>query len=168
MIDLERAFGMHNLRRTKVALVYKKTGDLRACQLLLGHQNLTVPPSGRSESEQEMVSRLRRQPENWAQGGAPSAGSLSARHQVSDADMRVGQVKAVRVDVGETSVHVHSALRFIGVHRDSLEGGPRTVLRRKVLSARMRGDGENPAHTPENMNLHDGSPMGGCRSLRRT
>lgn len=28
------------LRRTKVSLVYKKTGNLRACQLLLGHRKL--------------------------------------------------------------------------------------------------------------------------------
>lgn len=41
MIDLERAaFGTHSLRRTKVALVYKKTGNHRACQLLLGHRKL--------------------------------------------------------------------------------------------------------------------------------
>lgn len=41
MIDLDpRAFGTHSLRRTKVALVYKKTGNLRACQLLLGHRKL--------------------------------------------------------------------------------------------------------------------------------
>ena len=41
MIDLEpRAYGTHSLRRTKVALLYKKTGNLRACQLLLGHQKL--------------------------------------------------------------------------------------------------------------------------------
>ena len=41
MIDLEpAAYGTHSLRRTKVALVYKKTGNLRACQLLLGHRKL--------------------------------------------------------------------------------------------------------------------------------
>jgi integrase len=41
MIDLEpRAFGTHSLRRTKVALIYKNTGNLRACQLLLGHRKL--------------------------------------------------------------------------------------------------------------------------------
>ena len=41
MIDLEpRAYGAHSLRRTKVALVYKKTGNLRACQLLLGQCKL--------------------------------------------------------------------------------------------------------------------------------
>ena len=28
------------LRRTKVALVYRRTGNLRACQLLLGHTKL--------------------------------------------------------------------------------------------------------------------------------
>ena len=41
MVDLEpAAYGTHSLRRTKVALVYKKTGNLRACQLLLGHRKL--------------------------------------------------------------------------------------------------------------------------------
>ena len=34
------AHGTHSLRRTKVALVYKRTGNLRACQLLLGHTKL--------------------------------------------------------------------------------------------------------------------------------
>lgn len=41
MIDLNAsAYGTHSLRRTKVALIYKKTGNLRACQLLLGHGKL--------------------------------------------------------------------------------------------------------------------------------
>ena len=41
MIDLEpQGYGTHSLRRTKVSLVYKKTGNLRACQLLLGHRKL--------------------------------------------------------------------------------------------------------------------------------
>lgn len=34
------AYGTHSLRRTKVALVYKRAGNLRACQLLLGHTKL--------------------------------------------------------------------------------------------------------------------------------
>jgi integrase len=34
------AFGTHSLRRTKVSLLYRKTGNLRACQLLLGHTKL--------------------------------------------------------------------------------------------------------------------------------
>lgn len=34
------AYGTHSMRRTKVSLLYKKTGDLRACQLLLGHTKL--------------------------------------------------------------------------------------------------------------------------------
>ena len=33
-------YGTHSLRRTKVALIYKKTGNLRAVQLLLGHAKL--------------------------------------------------------------------------------------------------------------------------------
>lgn len=41
MIDLDvGGYGTHSLRRTKVALIYKKTGNLRACQLLLGHGKL--------------------------------------------------------------------------------------------------------------------------------
>ena len=34
------AYGTHSMRRTKVSLLYKKTGTLRACQLLLGHTKL--------------------------------------------------------------------------------------------------------------------------------
>jgi integrase len=35
-----RTYGTHSLRRTKVALIYKRTGNLRACQLLLGHRKI--------------------------------------------------------------------------------------------------------------------------------
>ena len=34
------AYGTHTMRRTKVSLRYRKTGNLRACQLLLGHTKL--------------------------------------------------------------------------------------------------------------------------------
>jgi integrase len=34
------AYGTHSLRRTKVSLIYKRTGNLRAVQLLLGHTKL--------------------------------------------------------------------------------------------------------------------------------
>jgi len=41
LIGLDPAgYGTHSLRRTKVALVYRRTGNLRACQLLLGHTKL--------------------------------------------------------------------------------------------------------------------------------
>jgi integrase len=37
-IELEpSAYGTHSLRRTKAAEIYRKTGNLRAVQLLLGH-----------------------------------------------------------------------------------------------------------------------------------
>ena len=37
-IGLEQsAYGTHSLRRTKAAEIYRKTGNLRAVQLLLGH-----------------------------------------------------------------------------------------------------------------------------------
>ncbi len=34
------AYGTHSMRRTKVTQVYKKTGNLRAVQLLLGHTKM--------------------------------------------------------------------------------------------------------------------------------
>lgn len=33
-------FGTHSIRRTKATLIYKKTGNLRAVQLLLGHTKI--------------------------------------------------------------------------------------------------------------------------------
>ena len=40
-IDLEpSAYGTHSMRRTKAAQIYKKTGNLRAVQLLLGHTKM--------------------------------------------------------------------------------------------------------------------------------
>jgi integrase len=33
-------FGTHSLRRTKATLIYRRTGNLRAVQLLLGHQKI--------------------------------------------------------------------------------------------------------------------------------
>jgi site-specific recombinase XerC len=36
----DSAYGTHSMRRTKAAQIYKKTGNLRAVQLLLGHNKL--------------------------------------------------------------------------------------------------------------------------------
>jgi integrase len=33
-------FGTHSLRRTKAVLIYRRTGNLRAVQLLLGHTKI--------------------------------------------------------------------------------------------------------------------------------
>jgi integrase len=35
-----RFFGTHSLRRTKATLIYRRTGNLRAVQLLLGHKKI--------------------------------------------------------------------------------------------------------------------------------
>jgi integrase len=35
-----RLFGTHSLRRTKATLIYRRTGNLRAVQLLLGHNKI--------------------------------------------------------------------------------------------------------------------------------
>jgi integrase len=44
-----RLFGTHSLRRTKATLIYRRTGNLRAVQLLLGHTKIesTVIPRHR-------------------------------------------------------------------------------------------------------------------------
>jgi integrase len=40
-IGLDSAlFGAHSLRRTKATLIYRRTGNLRAVQLLLGHTKI--------------------------------------------------------------------------------------------------------------------------------
>jgi integrase len=40
-IDLDSAlYGTHSLRRTKASLIYRRTGNLRAVQLLLGHRRI--------------------------------------------------------------------------------------------------------------------------------
>jgi len=36
----QRQFGTHSLRRTKATLIYRRTGNLRAVQLLLGHTKI--------------------------------------------------------------------------------------------------------------------------------
>ena len=38
-LDANR-FGTHSLRRTKASLIYRRTGNLRAVQLLLGHTKI--------------------------------------------------------------------------------------------------------------------------------
>jgi integrase len=41
MIGLDASlYGKHSLRRTKATLIYRKTGNLRAVQLLLGHSKV--------------------------------------------------------------------------------------------------------------------------------
>ena len=35
-----KLFGTHSLRRTKATLIYRRTGNLRAVQLLLGHSKI--------------------------------------------------------------------------------------------------------------------------------
>ena len=34
------SYGTHSLRRTKATLIYRRTGNLRAVQLLLGHREI--------------------------------------------------------------------------------------------------------------------------------
>jgi site-specific recombinase XerD len=53
------AFGTHSLRRTKAAQIYRKTGNLRAVQLLLGHTKIesTVRYLGIEVDDASMLAR---------------------------------------------------------------------------------------------------------------
>ncbi len=37
------AYGTHSLRRTKASMIYRRTGNLRAVQFLLGHTKIESP-----------------------------------------------------------------------------------------------------------------------------
>jgi integrase len=47
-------FGTHSLRRTKAVLIYRRTGNLRAVQLLLGHSKIDYVPC-RTMSRHTMI-----------------------------------------------------------------------------------------------------------------
>jgi integrase len=55
-------FGTHSLRRTKATLIYRRTGNLRAVQLLLGHTNIesTVRYLGIEVDDALAISKRRR------------------------------------------------------------------------------------------------------------
>jgi site-specific recombinase XerD len=57
-LDAQR-YGSHSLRRSKVSLIYAKTGNLRACQKLLGHASIqhTASYLGIEEAEALKVAR---------------------------------------------------------------------------------------------------------------
>ena len=42
-----KLFGTHSIRRTKATLIYRRTGNLRAVQLLLGHTKIESTASER-------------------------------------------------------------------------------------------------------------------------
>ena len=54
-----RKFASHSVRRSRVSFIYKKTGNLRACQLLLGHSNIqnTAIYLGVEEEEAHEIAR---------------------------------------------------------------------------------------------------------------
>jgi integrase len=66
----KQEYGTHSLRRTKAALIYKATGNLRAIQILLGHTNIehTVRYLGVDVDD---AFRGRFGPTVWAMGNEP-------------------------------------------------------------------------------------------------
>ena len=51
-------FGTHSLRRTKATLIYRRTGNLRAVQLLLGHTKIHYLPRGTMSYEGNTIDTL--------------------------------------------------------------------------------------------------------------
>ena len=57
------AYGTHSIRRTKPSLIYRRTKNLRAVQLLLGHTKLESIGSATSAIEVEDALELAEQTE---------------------------------------------------------------------------------------------------------
>ena len=72
-------YGTHSLRRTKAALIYKQTGNLRAVQILLGHTKSRAP-FAISASTLKMRCSLRR---NRSLTIAPALTSRGRRHSLA-------------------------------------------------------------------------------------
>jgi hypothetical protein len=53
-------FGTHSLRRTKATLIYRRTGNLRAVQLLLGHTKVETGSGIWLHSQQESLKNVMR------------------------------------------------------------------------------------------------------------
>jgi hypothetical protein len=77
---------------------------------------------------------------------------------LSDADMRIGQVEAVLIDIVQALINVHPRLSLTLGHLERFERGPRPILRRQVLPRFVCCATKYPAWSPENMHLHDFPP----------
>jgi hypothetical protein len=73
---------------------------------------------------------------------------------VSDADVGVGQVAAMRRDIVEALIDLDPALHLPPRHLKRLERVPRPILGRQVGSRRALRGTEYPALSPEQMYLH--------------
>ena len=82
------AGGMHSIRRTKPTLIYRRTRNLRAVQLLLGHTSLKAP-CGTSASRSTTLSRSPTKPKSDAESavrpGAPHEKTLSGQKPTNSA-----------------------------------------------------------------------------------
>ena len=93
-----RIFGTHSLRRTKAALIYRRTGNLRAVQLLLGHTKIesTVRYLGIEVDDALTIARLMSE--------VPGAErTCSAQRSASEK----GQERTCRLGVNQRPVKVH-------------------------------------------------------------
>jgi len=89
-------YGTHSLRRTKATLIYKRTGNLRAVQLLLGHTKIesTVATwASRSTTPLKLRSKSTSDDTGWSGHALPSRRrGVRANKRHSEAQPRVGTV----------------------------------------------------------------------------
>jgi hypothetical protein len=86
MIGLEAClYGTHSLRRTKATLIYQKTGNLRAVQLLLGHTKmaLCVISGSRSTTHLPWPSRSTSEKQRQGRHALPPISRQSRGHLLS-------------------------------------------------------------------------------------
>jgi hypothetical protein len=127
------AYGTHSMRRTKVAQIYKKTGNLRAVQLLLGHTKMdsTVRYLG---VDIETLSRCRR---GSTCNGPADRRSMRRPAQSGPPDSRTGFPEAAaRPPVNEPSRPQWKQLHWIVAGRRCRNGG--SSVPRRLSAARSK------------------------------
>src|SRR5262249_55985390 len=93
-----RKFATHSIRRTKPTLIYRRTGNLRAVQLLLSNTAYCPRTTGRSQGPLSIPSAVRRdrdhqtssRQEYGGDGGHPATGQLARTPACMDA-RRIGR-----------------------------------------------------------------------------
>ena len=109
-------YGTHSLRRTKATLIYRRTGNLRAVQLLLGHTKIesTVRYLGIYIDDALAISELRHL------SASPRAARLLRRRDSTMsafADALGGRIQPV-----DATPFASNLARWIGMHMSGMHG----------------------------------------------
>lgn len=85
---------------------------------------------------------------------ASCAGSLADR-LFCDAGVRVRYMETVPLDIVQAFFHMDAGLLLTAHQLECFEGGPRSVLNRKVATLAVARKAEYTTFTSKDMNLHD-------------